>query len=93
MHPRQSNRNLDFDEWDQAYATNRLLASATLDRLRHNACCMELDGPSYRDPKAPPTGKKATQKATQTRQNSHFLNPLRGARQRLSKWPVYADSG
>lgn len=29
--------NLDFDEWDQAFATNRLLASATLDRLRHNA--------------------------------------------------------
>jgi DNA replication protein DnaC len=26
--------NLDFDEWDQAFAANRLLASATLDRLR-----------------------------------------------------------
>ena len=25
-----------------------------LDRLRHNAYCLELDGPSYRDPKVPP---------------------------------------
>jgi DNA replication protein DnaC len=56
--------NLDFEEWDQAFATNRLLASATLDRLRHNAYCLELDGPSYRDPKVPPTGKKAVQKAS-----------------------------
>ncbi|WP_425472793.1 ATP-binding protein [Tepidimonas thermarum] len=29
--------NLDFPEWDQAFPNNRLLASATLDRLRHNA--------------------------------------------------------
>lgn len=26
--------NLDFDEWDQAFPSNRLLASATVDRLR-----------------------------------------------------------
>lgn len=55
--------NLDFDEWDQAFATNRLLASATLDRLRHNAYCLELEGPSYRDPKVPPAAKKSGQKA------------------------------
>jgi DNA replication protein DnaC len=54
--------NLDFDEWDQAFATNRLLASATLDRLRHNAYCLELDGPSYRDPKVPPASKKIASK-------------------------------
>ncbi len=56
--------NLDFDEWDQAFATNRLLASATLDRLRHNAYCLELDGPSYRDPKVAPASKKAPQKGS-----------------------------
>lgn len=50
--------NLDFEEWDHAFATNRLLASATLDRLRHNSYCLELDGPSYRDPKVGPTPKK-----------------------------------
>ena len=54
--------NLDFAEWDQAFATNRLLASATLDRLRHNAYCLELDGRSYRDPKVPPASKKTLQK-------------------------------
>jgi DNA replication protein DnaC len=47
--------NLDFAEWDQAFPTNRLLASATLDRLRHNAYCMVLDGQSYRAPKTSPT--------------------------------------
>jgi DNA replication protein DnaC len=56
--------NLDFDEWDQAFATNRLLASATLDRLRHNAYCLELEGPSYRDPKVPPTQKKTGSKGS-----------------------------
>lgn len=54
--------NLDFHEWDQAFATNRLLASATLDRLRHNAYCLELDGPSYRDPRVPPASKKTALK-------------------------------
>ena len=46
--------NLDFAEWDQAFPANRLLASATLDRLRHNAYCMVLDGVSYRAPRAAP---------------------------------------
>jgi len=55
--------NLDFPEWDQAFAANRLLASATLDRLRHNAYCLELDGRSYRDPKVPPTSKKGLPKS------------------------------
>jgi DNA replication protein DnaC len=51
--------NLDFDEWDQAFPNNRLLASATVDRLRHNAYCMELEGPSGRNPKVAPTRKSA----------------------------------
>ncbi len=59
--------NLDFDEWDQAFATNRLLASATLDRLRHNAYCLELDGRSYRDPRVGPAAKK--------RPTKHVANP------------------
>lgn len=42
---------LDFSEWDQAFPANRLLAAATLDRLRHNAYCLPLDGASYRSPK------------------------------------------
>lgn len=46
--------NLDFTEWDEAFPNNRLLASATVDRLRHNAYCIELEGPSARDPKVVP---------------------------------------
>lgn len=61
--------NLDFDEWDQAFPANRLLASATLDRLRHNAYCLVLDGESFRAPRLAPTtarskvanGSKTTQ--------------------------------
>lgn len=57
--------NLDFSEWDQAFATNRLLASATLDRLRHNAYCLELDGRSYRDPKVAPAPKNTAPKSAE----------------------------
>jgi DNA replication protein DnaC len=48
--------NLDFSEWDQAFPSNRLLASATLDRLRHNAYCLVLDGESFRAPRLAPAG-------------------------------------
>jgi DNA replication protein DnaC len=51
--------NLDFNEWDQAFPNNRLLASATVDRLRHNAYCMELEGPSGRSPKVAPPARKS----------------------------------
>lgn len=39
--------NLDFSEWGSAFP-NRLLAAATIDRLRHNAYRVTLDGPSFR---------------------------------------------
>ena len=39
--------NLDFSEWGDAFP-NRLLAAATLDRLRHNALRLILDGTSFR---------------------------------------------
>ena len=39
--------NLDFNEWGDAFP-NRLLAAATLDRLRHNAHRIILDGTSFR---------------------------------------------
>ena len=59
--------NLDFTEWDQAFPANRLLASASLDRLRHNAYCLVLDGQSYRAPKqlANPT-RPAAQKTSKS---------------------------
>ena len=51
--------NLDFGEWDQAFPNNRLLASATVDRLRHNAYCIELEGQSGRSPKVGPNSIKS----------------------------------
>lgn len=42
--------NLDFSEWGQAFP-NQLLGAATLDRLRHGAYRVVLDGVSYRTPK------------------------------------------
>ena len=61
--------NLDFTEWDQAFPANRLLASATLDRLRHNAYCLVLDGQSYRAPKLAPTTTKI--KVANTSKTTH----------------------
>jgi DNA replication protein DnaC len=39
--------NLHFDEWGDAFP-NKLLGAATLDRLRHAAYKLVLDGKSYR---------------------------------------------
>lgn len=49
--------NLDFDEWGDAFP-NRLLGAATLDRLRHGAYRVVLDGDSYRAPRPLPEGSK-----------------------------------
>jgi DNA replication protein DnaC len=51
--------NLDFGEWGEAFA-NQLLGAATLDRLRHGAYRVVLDGESYRTPRPlPKSGKTA----------------------------------
>jgi len=42
--------NLDFGEWGDAFP-NQLLGAATLDRLRHGAYRVVIDGKSYRSPK------------------------------------------
>ena len=49
--------NLDFNEWGEAFP-NRLLAAATLDRLRHNAHRIILDGTSFRGGPKDKTNKK-----------------------------------
>ena len=53
--------NLDFTEWAEAFP-NRLLGAATIDRLRHNAYQLILDGKSYRSPKPAPTGTQSERK-------------------------------
>ena len=45
--------NLDFCEWGDAFP-NRLLGAATLDRLRHGAYRLTLEGESYRSPRPMP---------------------------------------
>ena len=55
--------NLDFNEWGEAFAANKMIGAATLDRLRHGAYRVVLDGESYRSLKPlsekskPPAGK------------------------------------
>jgi DNA replication protein DnaC len=44
--------NLDFDEWADAFP-NKILGAATIDRLRHGAHKIVLDGQSYRAPRPP----------------------------------------
>jgi DNA replication protein DnaC len=46
--------NLDFSEWGDAFPANRMLGVATLDRLRHGAYRIILEGDSYRVPKNMP---------------------------------------
>lgn len=49
--------NLDYPEWGDAFP-NRLLGAATLDRLRHGAYRLTLEGKSYRSPKGENTSEK-----------------------------------
>jgi len=51
--------NLAFNEWGEAFP-NRLLGAATIDRLRHGAYQLVLEGKSYRSPKIGPQGMKNT---------------------------------
>lgn len=56
--------NLDFDEWGDAFP-NKILGAATLDRLRHGAYRVVLDGNSYRKPKPLSKPIKTTLKTRQ----------------------------
>jgi len=49
--------NLDFTEWGEAFVANKMIGAATLDRLRHGAYRVVLDGESYRSLR--PTPEKA----------------------------------
>ena len=51
--------NLDFSEWGDAFP-NRLLGAATLDRLRHGAYRLTLEGESYRSPRPMPEPRNPT---------------------------------
>ena len=58
--------NLDIPEWSEAFP-NRILGEATIDRLRHGAYSVVLDGKSYRAPRpVPKTTKSRCQKSTKS---------------------------
>jgi DNA replication protein DnaC len=61
--------NLDFDEWGEAFP-NKILGAATLDRLRHGAYRVVLDGKSYREPKPLSISKKSALKTRQKNVNN-----------------------
>lgn len=67
--------NLDFGEWGDAFAANRMLGAATLDRLRHGAYRVVLDGDSYRAPRNPPEASKSP--VAKAPQKAAILSPTR----------------
>lgn len=73
--------NFDLSEWGDAFPDNRILGAATLDRLRHGAYRVVIDGEGFRKPKPMPgssenavakSGKKPHSRA---RSNLRF-NPV-----------------
>jgi len=58
--------NLDIPEWTDAFP-NRILGEATIDRLRHGAYTVVLEGKSYRSPR--PIPKKFKNKDQKTTKN------------------------
>jgi DNA replication protein DnaC len=60
--------NLDLEEWGAAFPANKMIAAATLDRLRHGAYKIELDGESYRSLK--PASEKSRPPATKASRTS-----------------------
>ena len=57
--------NLDLSEWGDAFPDNRVLGAATLDRLRHGAYRIVIEGESFRKPKPmPENGEIAVAKSS-----------------------------
>ena len=77
--------NLDFSEWGDAFP-NRLLGAATLDRLRHGAYRLTLEGESYRSPRPMPERRKSTvATARKNKKYSHRPGPQISTREWLHK--------
>ena len=62
--------NLDFSEWGDVFPANRMLGVATIDRLRHGAYRLILEGESYRAPRPlPEVPKKPVAKGAKIAQS------------------------
>lgn len=58
--------NLDFGEWGPVF-TNQVLGCAAVDRLRHQAHRVIIEGPSYRNPRPMPEAEPAPPRARRER--------------------------
>jgi len=57
---------------EEAFPANKLLASATIDRLRHHAYCLRMEAvDSGRDPKVPPPPVMVQKVVVNGSQNYH----------------------
>jgi len=62
--------NLDFSEWGSVFP-NRLLGCATVDRLRHNAHRVVIEGDSFRSPRPTSiTSKRGSSKGSEKRSST-----------------------
>ena len=67
--------NLDIPEWTDAFS-NRILGEATIDRLRHGAYTVILEGKSYRSPRTiSKTSNSACQKSPKNRRSKGGEKP------------------
>lgn len=68
--------NLDVSEWAEAFP-NRILGAATVDRLRHGAYKVILDGQSYRtSPPVPQQSKLLCQKAQKNNPQKEVIKTI-----------------
>jgi DNA replication protein DnaC len=65
--------NLDVPEWTGAFP-NHILGAATIDRLRHGAYKVVLDGKSYRSAKPVQKTPKQVVKLFLLRPNTHYIS-------------------
>ncbi|BDC44776.1 hypothetical protein PTKU15_80730 [Paraburkholderia terrae] len=71
--------NLDFREWGDALPDNRILGAAKLDRLRHGAYRVVIEGESFRKPKPmPENGENAVAKSGKKRILESLRNRVSG---------------
>jgi hypothetical protein len=67
----QSNQPRPRSEWGDAFPDNRILGAATLDRLRHGAYRVVIEGESFRKPK--PMPENSENAVAKSGKNTHFL--------------------
>ena len=81
--------NLDLSEWDDAFPGNRVLGPATLDRLRHGAYRIVIEGESFGKPKSMPESSEIS--VAKMQQKTSVLRPFESTFDTISNWRHYGD--